>query len=112
MKAREHNEAVAASSDRAVSNVPADELKRLLALKHHDPHSILGAHPTDRGVIVRAYRPDAQKIFLLVDGEPPREMIARTEPGLFEIVMPGRRQFFPYQLRVHYSGGLAVTIRD
>ena len=82
MKVREHDQLSAKSGDVAVSNIPAEELKRLLALRHHDPHSILGAHPTDRGVIVRAYRPDAQKIFLLVEGEPPREMLraARTGP--------------------------------
>ena len=66
MKVREHNDQISTFSDRAVSNIPAEELKRLLALRHHDPHSILGAHLTDRGVIVRAYRPDAQKIFVIV----------------------------------------------
>ena len=103
---------IAKSSDLVVSNIPAEELKRLLRLRHSDPHSILGAHPTDRGVIVRAYRPDAQKIFLIVDGEPPREMIMRPEPGLFEILVSARRQVFPYQLRVHYPGDFVVTIRD
>ncbi len=112
MKVREHEQPIAKSGDFAVSSIPAEELKRLLALRHHDPHSILGAHPTERGVIVRAYRPDAQKIFLLVDGEPPREMVKRPEPGLFEILVPGRRQVFPYQLRVHYPSDLVVTIRE
>ncbi len=36
-----------------ISDIPAAELKRLLDLRHQNPHSILGAHPTDRGVIVR-----------------------------------------------------------
>src|SRR5271154_1280669 len=112
MKVQEHEQQIAKSNDAAVSSIPAEELKRLLALRHHDPHSILGAHPTDHGVIVRAYRPDAQKIFLMVDGEPPREMLRRPEPGLFEILVPGRRQVFPYQLRVQYSGDLVVTIRE
>ncbi len=112
MKVREHNEQPPTFSGRAVSNIPAEELKRLLALRHHDPHSILGAHSTDRGVIVRAYRPDAQKIFAMLDGEPPREMLMRPEPGLFEILIADRRQIFPYQLRVHYPGGLVATIRE
>src|SRR6202048_4450279 len=112
MKVREHDQLSAKSGDVAVSSIPAEELKRLLALRHHDPHSILGAHPTDRGVIVRAYRPDAQKIYLLVECEPPREMLKRPEPGLFEILVAGRPQVFPYQLRVHYPGDLIVTIRE
>src|SRR5271155_4640778 len=101
-----------AESHDDISGVLREEIVRLLALRHQDPHSILGIHPTDRGVIVRAYRPDAEKIFLLVDGEPPREMLKRPEPGLFEILVAQRRQVFPYQLKVHYSGDLAVTIRE
>src|SRR5260370_2520114 len=112
MKVGEHNERPPTFSGRAVSNIPAEELKRLLALRHHDPHPIVGANSTDRGVIVRAYRPDAQKIFAMLDGEPPREMLMRPEPGLFEILIADRRQIFPYQLRVHYPGGLIATIRE
>src|SRR5260221_9837164 len=105
MKVREHSQQTPTSSDRAISNIPAEELKRLLALRHHDPHSILGAHPADRGVIVRAYRPDAHQTFLIVDGEPPREMLMRPEPGLFEILVAGQRQIFPYPPWGYYSGG-------
>ena len=72
MKARAHSQEPPQSRRVAVSNIPGEELKRLLQLKHQDPHSILGAHPTGSGVIVRTYRPDAQKIFLIVDGEPPK----------------------------------------
>ena len=38
---------------------PADEIARLAHGEHHDPHSILGAHPADGGTIVRAFHPDA-----------------------------------------------------
>ena len=33
--------------------------------EHHDPHSILGAHPTDGGTIVRAFHPDANAAALV-----------------------------------------------
>ena len=75
MKALDHSVELPASSTSELSNIPAEDLKRLLALRHQDPHSILGAHPTARGVIVRAYRPDAEKIFLIVADDPPREML-------------------------------------
>src|SRR5579863_6737494 len=106
MKAHEHSEQTPVVRDRTVSNIPAGEPKRLLSLRHHDPHSILGAHPTDLGVIVRSYRPDAQKIFVMLDGEPPREMMTRPEPGLFELLIADKRQISPYQLEVHYPGGM------
>jgi 1,4-alpha-glucan branching enzyme len=112
MKARAHSRKPPTPSDAIVSSIPAEELNRLLQLTHRDPHSILGAHPTDHGVIVRAYRPDAQRISLLVDGEPPREMTKRPEPGLFEILVSERREVFPYQLEVHYPGDHVATIRQ
>src|SRR5579862_6016328 len=112
MKARDHSQELADASDLALSSIPAEELRRLLQLRHQDPHSILGAHPTERGVIVRTYRPHAQRALLIVDGESPREMIRRPEPGLFEIRVSERRQVFPYQLMVHYPGGVVVTIRE
>jgi 1,4-alpha-glucan branching enzyme len=32
------------------------EIERLVARDHHDPHSVLGAHPALGGVVVRAFR--------------------------------------------------------
>ncbi len=96
----------------ALSKIAPDELKRLLELKHQDPHSILGVHPTAGGAIVRAWRPDAEQIFLIREGEPPREMTRRPEPGLFEIFVKEPLQGPAYQLEVHYPGGNVVTIRQ
>ena len=112
MKARAHSRKPPTPSDAIVSSIPTEELNRLLQLRHRDPHSILGAHPTDRGVIVRAYRPDAQRMSLIIDGEQSREMIQRPQPGLFEILVPERRDVFPYRLQVHYLGDHVATIRQ
>ncbi len=94
-----------------LSQIPEQDLQRLLSLRHHDPHSILGAHPTPRGVVVRAYRPGAVKVFLLIDGEDPRRMLPRPEPGIFEVLVENRREVFPYRLEVHYAEGNVFTIR-
>ncbi len=94
------------------SLIPKDELIRLLELRHHDPHSILGAHPTARGVIVRAFRPGAESVNLILDGEPPLPMRARPEPGLFEVLVEKKREVFPYRLEVHFPSGHAVTARS
>ena len=59
------------------------ELDQLVAGRHSDPHRILGRHDG----IVRAYRPDAVGMRLLVDGQ--RSELARVHPaGLFEGKMP------------------------
>jgi 1,4-alpha-glucan branching enzyme len=94
------------------SKIPKDDLTRLLALRHHDPHSILGAHPTPRGVIVRAFRPGAESVNLLVESEPSRPMRARPEPGLFEVLVEKKREVFPYRLEVHFPSGAIVTARS
>ena len=91
--------------------VPAQELERLFKLTHHDPHSILGARPTPLGVLVRAWRPEAERVEVLVEGGPPREMIRSHPAGLYELLVEDRSQTFPYQLRAHYPGGV-FTHRD
>jgi 1,4-alpha-glucan branching enzyme len=46
--------------------VSGEEVDRLLAGTHHNPHSILGAHPTDRGLILRTLRPDADSVTAVI----------------------------------------------
>ncbi|MFI1923536.1 1,4-alpha-glucan branching enzyme [Streptomyces sp. NPDC020377] len=43
---------------------PADR-ERLLHGSHHDPHSVLGAHPVPGGVVFRALRPYARSVTVL-----------------------------------------------
>ena len=47
----------------------ADQIDRLVAGHLREPHSILGAHPQDGSTVVRAWRPEAQTVQVLVDGE-------------------------------------------
>ena len=39
--------------------VATQELDQLVRREHSDPHTVLGAHPQDGGVVVRALRPAA-----------------------------------------------------
>jgi|GEM_PF-196485 len=88
------------------------EAERLLSLHVSDPHALLGAHLTQRGAVVRAYRPDASRVELLIDGEGPREMVRVHGAGLFELLLEGRDRLFPYRLRASYPGGEDYTHRD
>jgi 1,4-alpha-glucan branching enzyme len=100
------------SKARGAAAAPRAEVERILSLTSPDPHALLGAHPTPRGAVVRAFRPEAERVELIVEGESPREM-ARTHPaGLFELLLEGRSQLFPYLLRVFYPGGNVFTMRD
>jgi 1,4-alpha-glucan branching enzyme len=110
---REHQEHSARESAarNGFSEIPQEDLRRLLSLRHHDPHSILGAHPTPRGIVVRAYRPGAEAVMLLAEGDKPLPMRPRPEPGLFEVTIEGRREVFQYRLEVHYPDNYVVTER-
>ncbi len=84
----------------------AAELRRLLAGEHHDPHAVLGPHPTADGVVVRVLRPWAQAVSVITgDG---RYELAHEEDGLFSGVLPVG-QVPDYRLEVTYPDGTIRT---
>src|SRR5438270_7724229 len=87
------------------ATAPRAEVERLLALNSPDPHAVLGAHPTSRGVVIRALRPEASRVEVVPEGEGPREMNRVQGAGLFDLLLGGRAQLFPYLLCVHYPDG-------
>jgi 1,4-alpha-glucan branching enzyme len=78
----------------------------------HDPHSVLGAHPQDGGVVVRAFRPDATSVLVKPEGAQPVELTEADPPGLFEGVVEGAKAPFKYELEVSYPDGRTFTLRD
>src|SRR5271165_6548708 len=92
-----------------IYGVSRDDLARLIAVRHADPHSILGAHATARGVVVRAFRPDAANVTLITDDDR-YPMVARGG-GLFDLRCADRREVFPYSLEIHPVGGEAFVSR-
>jgi 1,4-alpha-glucan branching enzyme len=108
----EQQESASSKAARRFSEIPREELERLLSLRHHDPHSILGTHPVAGGVVVRAYRPGADRVRLLIEGEKPLSMAPRPEDeGLFEVLVQNRREVFPYRVEVSYPGDVVYTMR-
>ncbi|MDL2080827.1 1,4-alpha-glucan branching enzyme [Streptomyces sp. GXMU-J15] len=81
---------------------PADR-GRLLAGAHHDPHALLGAHVVPGGVAVRALRPFARAVSVVVDGK--RIPLVSEGDGLFSGVLPRRRKIPAYKLLVAYEDG-------
>jgi 1,4-alpha-glucan branching enzyme len=74
-----------------------------------DPHSHLGAHPAKGGVLVRAFRPDAERVTVLpagVDLEP------SNGDGMFEGVVKGAELPLRYELEVAYPDGETYTFAD
>ena len=75
-----------------------------------DPHSVLGAHEADDGgVVVRAYRPEAQSVRV----QPAGVEAELTDPsGLWEALLPKATLPLDYELEIEYANGETFTLRD
>ncbi|WP_128434759.1 1,4-alpha-glucan branching enzyme [Streptomyces cyaneus] len=80
---------------------------RLLSGTHHDPHSVLGAHPVPGGVAFRAFRPYALSV-TVVAGSLRAELHDDAE-GFFSGLLPLREVPEDYQLLVAYEGSVQET---
>jgi 1,4-alpha-glucan branching enzyme len=74
-----------------------------------DPHSILGAHEANGGVVVRTYRPEAQSVRVQPAGV---EAQLKDPGGLWEALLPKAKLPLRYELEVEYPNGDTFTIRD
>ncbi len=89
-----------------VAGPAAEELERLAGGAHHDPHALLGAHPVPGGVVVRALRPEAERVEVLVGDErtPLRHVVAGVWEGRLD-----RDEVPDYRLEVAYASGTYVV---
>ena len=106
--------------------VSLGEIERLVAGQHHDPHSVLGAHPAPsegpvmegpvvegpvvegpvvEGTVIRALRPLATSVVaVLPDGS--RHPMTHRHLGVFEVTVPAEHDsVLDYRLEVAYVTG-------
>ncbi|MGW5331666.1 1,4-alpha-glucan branching enzyme [Streptomyces bauhiniae] len=79
---------------------PADR-ERLLAGTHHDPHTVLGAHPVPGGVAFRVFRPYAEAVTVVF--EDVRAELRDDGEGFFSGLLP-LTEVPAYRLLVSYDG--------
>ena len=91
------------------AGVNLGEIERLVAGHHHDPHSILGVHPGPDGFAIRALRPFAATVaVLLEDGR--RFPMEHVHRGVFATTVPfsdaagGPGAAPAYRIAVAYPG--------
>jgi 1,4-alpha-glucan branching enzyme len=90
----------------------AEEVELVVRRDHPDPHHLLGAHASNGDVVVRAFRPGAERLRVIPEGEAPVEA-RRTHPsGLFEGLVAGASLPLRYRLEVGYPDGTAVELED
>ncbi len=85
------------------------EIDVLVGGAHHDPHSVLGAHPGPDGVTIRALRPLAESVtVVLPDGS--RVPMSHLHQGVFTVTVPGTA-IPDYRVAVTYQGA-PETVSD
>jgi 1,4-alpha-glucan branching enzyme len=84
-------------------------LNQLVALRHPEPHQLLGMHAVGGEVVVRAWRPEAEAVTVHADDGRQFPMTALGR-GLFSLQLKGT-QAFPYKLDVRYPQR-SFTLRD
>ncbi|MBA3743417.1 1,4-alpha-glucan branching protein GlgB [Sporichthya sp.] len=89
--------------------VSLDVLRSLVAGEHHDPHSVLGAHPAGNTVTVRTLRPLAERVTALVGSgaDAQRHELTHEHEGVFVGVLPGPHAP-DYRLEVVHEGNVTV----
>src|SRR3954453_14988346 len=89
----------------------APDLDRIVKRERRDPHSVLGAHKYDGGVVVRALRPAAQAVTVHAAGTDVE--LEQVHPaGVFEGVVPGADVPLDYELEVDSPDGNHFPLRD
>jgi 1,4-alpha-glucan branching enzyme len=74
-----------------------------------DPHAFLGAHEAKDGVVVRAFRPEAQAVRVQPGAV---EATLKDPAGLWEALLPKATLPLEYELEVEYPDGNTYTLRD
>src|SRR5207342_3113203 len=77
-------------ADPDVAGPSLGEIERIVAGQHHDPHSVLGAHPGPGGVIIRALRPLATSVTAVLD-DGRRLPMSHVHQGVFEVTVPDEK---------------------
>ncbi|MGM1064982.1 1,4-alpha-glucan branching protein GlgB, partial [Saccharothrix sp. Mg75] len=87
--------------------ISPQDVDRLLAGSHHDPHSVLGVHHVPEGVVARALRPGASAVAVMAGDK--RVELDRVTDGLFAGDLPEHPG--DYRLEVEY-GSHVVEVDD
>ena len=94
-----------------------EEIESLVSGELADPFTLLGAHSISLGkepaVAVRAFLPGSRSVSVL-DLVPDREVRARLvdKHGLFEVVLEGKKEIFPYRLKVDFGAESVASFYD
>ncbi|GAA1530654.1 1,4-alpha-glucan branching protein GlgB [Actinomadura kijaniata] len=106
-----------------MARVTRAEIEQLVGGAHHDPHAVLGAHPGRNGVTIRALRPMAQRVEVVLPGGD-RKRLRHVHEGVFAGTLPAEASLSgsgqddaplavpDYRLAVTYGDGVEQVQDD
>jgi len=97
-------------NDKLNSLIDWDELKAVMESREANPHSILGAHVTKEGILIKAYIPAAVSMELLIKKKAIPMETGEVE-GVFAALLPGDK-IPDYTFRVTYQSGEQQSFKD
>jgi 1,4-alpha-glucan branching enzyme len=88
------------------------EAELILRRDHPDPHHFLGAHPQGDSVVVRAFRPNATRVRILLEGDQAAELERVHPAGLFEGTVTPESLPPHHRLAITYPDGVTAELND
>jgi 1,4-alpha-glucan branching enzyme len=97
-----------------VAGLPPDELNSFLSGTHSDPFRILGPHRLKDDLVIRVFRPGAQKIDIVLDQQEKTEIAMKRvhRDGFFQTTVPNATRDLAYRIRAKDRDGTEQLIRD
>ncbi len=85
--------------DLDLPTVSSSAIEAIVNAYHGDPFSVLGPHPVDGGLSVRAFVPNVQSVVVLLESGKEIEMSRVHSDGFFEAAIPRAKVPLLYRLR-------------
>ena len=92
--------------------VSFQEIDAIVGGFHGDPFAILGPHPVNGGLVVRAFLPLADTAFVVQEGEEDVPMVKVQEDGFYEAYLEGKAPPLAYRIKQQTHGVGSVLHED
>jgi 1,4-alpha-glucan branching enzyme len=92
--------------------LPYEEIDAIVAGYHGDPFAILGPHPYEDGVVVRAFLPLADSVDVMISSQKVFPMEKVKVDGFFEIILPDQSLPLTYLFKAKTYDGKTVLYED
>lgn len=93
-------------------------VEKVILAEHHDPFRVLGPHPVDDfsdgrdKILVRAYIPDAESLFLILKEGTEYKMKLEKDPGFFTGIVDASTLDNHYKIKALYKSGRIKIFYD